>query len=107
MSRYLRETRDPEIAFGCPGGGSYTTHADAERQVDLKRMPEKAQTKRKQTKTSISPLRLFEVFVVLGGVLLFVYALVAGFVSKDEAPAEPDTVVAAEPQDKDYSRFTH
>ncbi len=70
-------------------------------------MPEKMKTRWRAKLNSISALRLVEAFVLLCGIMLFGYALVAGFAVVNEPFSESEPVMPAETQDKDYSRFTH
>lgn len=69
-------------------------------------------TKTHQTKKRnlVPPIGLFKVFVLLGGILLFGYALVVGFSGGNEAETEAVeevTIPFTEPQDTDYSKFKH
>lgn len=70
-------------------------------------MFDRAKTERKEKRARITRFRLFEAFVLLCGVFLFGYALAVNSAGKNEPEPEPDTIVLAETQDKDYSRFTH
>jgi c(7)-type cytochrome triheme protein len=56
-----------------------------------------------------SAIRVFEATVLLCGIVLFGYALIAGVPGTNVTAAEPepDPIVPALSQDKDYSRFTH
>jgi c(7)-type cytochrome triheme protein len=61
----------------------------------------------------ISAVRLLETIVLVVAFILFSFAFVVGFEAEDKpliepASIEPETVLEPlEPQDKDYSRFTH
>lgn len=68
-------------------------------------MFERAKTIVQKRRIVISRFRLFEAVVLLFGIFLFGYALVVKSAGKNER--EPDVIVLAETQDKDYSRFTH
>ena len=77
-------------------------------------MLEKGKTDWRSGRSSIPTLWLIEVFVLLCGIVLFGYAIVAGFDRDNERSPEPHATIL-EPdseapngtQTKDYSRFTH
>lgn len=70
-------------------------------------MIENAKTGRQEKRKPIPAFRLFKVFVMLGGTILFGYALVTGFADEKESFPESEAGSPVETQEKDYSRFTH
>lgn len=78
--------------------------------MTIKPMSKSTKTNQTKMRNSTPPIGLFKAFVLLGGILLFGYALVVGFSDGNQPAMEKvDEVVTplAEPQDNDYSKFKH
>ena len=66
-----------------------------------------AKVYRAKRRYAITPLGSVKVFILVCGILLFGYAFAIGVTRTDETPNEWESSPSAEPQDVDYSHFTH
>jgi len=107
MSHRVWKACRSEITCRCDHCRSRNTVWGVNGQRILKPMFEKAKTLLQKAARSIPTFRLLEASVLLSGILLFGYALVAGSSGGNEPSPASIPIPLAEPQDKDYSRFSH
>ncbi len=70
-------------------------------------MFERLTTSHRRNRSTVSGARAFQGVLLLLGIVLFGYAFVESSAGKNEYAAEPELFTPVEPQEKDYSHFTH